>query len=130
MCASDVVITLTSRNTPVLPSDIDGGSSDVHGIHQVTVSPSTFGCGDVGPQDVVLTVIDVCQNAASDICSVTVEYRDTPDTYYGDTITARHILDIASLDNGTLGAIQVQDNAGIIKALKDTVPNDILRNFP
>jgi len=58
------------------PSDIDGGSTDDCDSINLSVTPKTFTCDDVGtPQMVTLTVDDGSGNI--DICTTTVTVEDT-----------------------------------------------------
>ncbi|MDT0554382.1 HYR domain-containing protein [Patiriisocius hiemis] len=59
----------------IVPSDVDGGSSDACGIDTLTVDIDTFDCSNVGANDVVLTVTDV--NGNSSTCTATVTVEDT-----------------------------------------------------
>ena len=75
---NNITVTLDGTGNYVLDSDdiddIGAGSSDACGIASMTVSPNSFTCGEIGDNDVTLTVTDVNGNSSS--CSnatVTVE---------------------------------------------------------
>lgn len=57
------------------PSAINSGSFDVCGIISYNVSPSTFTCANVGPNNVTLTVNDVNGNSSS--CTSVITVMDT-----------------------------------------------------
>ncbi|MCF6212531.1 MAG: HYR domain-containing protein [Flavobacteriaceae bacterium] len=56
----------------VTPTDVDGGSYDNCGIQSMSVSPSTFVCGDQGNHTVTLTVTDNSGNVSTATTIVTV----------------------------------------------------------
>ena len=71
----DVTVQLSGTGIGTLSvGQVDAGSSDACGIDEVNLSVSTFGCGDVGDNIVVLTVTDV--NGNSGFCSATVTVED------------------------------------------------------
>ncbi len=53
---------------------IDGGSTDNCSIASLTATPNTFTCADVGPNAVVLTVMD--DDGNTDFCTATVTVED------------------------------------------------------
>jgi len=61
-------------NATISGSDIDDNSSDACGIASRVASKSSFGCGDVGANTVVLTVTDNHGNSST--CSATVTVVD------------------------------------------------------
>ncbi len=71
-----------------IPGDaMDNGSSDACGIYEITVSPNTFGCGNVGvPVPVIQTVEDVNGNMATCNAMVTV-YDTVPPTMICRNVT-------------------------------------------
>lgn len=56
----------------ILASDIENGSSDNCAISDISVSPGSFSCSDVGSQTVTLTVSDASGNTGTCTASVTV----------------------------------------------------------
>jgi gliding motility-associated-like protein len=58
----------------ITAADIDNGSSDACGIDTMFVSPSVFGCANVGNNNVVLTVVDGSGNTST--CNATVTVVD------------------------------------------------------
>ncbi|MCK4854996.1 MAG: hypothetical protein KAT31_12055, partial [Bacteroidales bacterium] len=63
-----------SGNATITGADIDNGSNDACGIQSMTVSPNTFNCGDVGPNNVTLMVTDV--NGLVNTCDAIVTIED------------------------------------------------------
>jgi len=71
----DVTVFLDESGSVILsPQQVDGGSSDNCSIHSMTVTPPIFGCGDIGPNQVVLTVMD--PSFQIDQCTATVTVLD------------------------------------------------------
>jgi hypothetical protein len=68
----------------ILPTDVDGGSTDNCGIDTITVSQVTFDCDDVGENTVTLTVTDFSGNSATCTAIVTVEDTVAPDALCQD----------------------------------------------
>jgi hypothetical protein len=56
----------------ITADDIDNGSTDESGIASREVSPSDFGCSDIGPNEVILSVTDTSGNSAQCTSTVTV----------------------------------------------------------
>jgi hypothetical protein len=69
----------------ITATQINNASYDNCGIASMSVSPSTFGCSNLGLNEVTLTVIDVNGNVATATATVTVENPITLD-YTGTTI--------------------------------------------
>jgi len=63
-----------SGTVTISASAVDGGSTDDSGIVLMTVTPDTFGCSDVGPNSVTLTVEDA--EGETDSCVATVSVVD------------------------------------------------------
>jgi uncharacterized protein YrzB (UPF0473 family) len=63
----------------ILPTDVDGGSTDACGIVTYELDIDTFTCADVGDNPVVLTVTDANGNMSSCTAIVTVEDNIAPD---------------------------------------------------
>jgi PKD repeat protein len=72
----DITVQLDATgNTTITAADVDGGSFDNCGIASLSVSQTSFDCGDVGANTVTLTVTDV--NGNSSQCTATVTVEDT-----------------------------------------------------
>ncbi|MEL6251988.1 MAG: HYR domain-containing protein [Bacteroidota bacterium] len=65
-----------SGNASITAAQVDGGSTDPCGIASITVSPETFTCGDVGVNQVTLTVTDVNGNVATGTAAVTLPFPE------------------------------------------------------
>ncbi|WP_242120696.1 T9SS type A sorting domain-containing protein [Aestuariivivens sediminicola] len=62
----------------ITASQIDNGSSDNCGIKSLEVDKTSFGCADVGPNTVILTVTDENDNVSTITSTVTVEDNISP----------------------------------------------------
>jgi hypothetical protein len=96
----------------VFPDDVNDGSTDVCGINNVVFSSNpaneniqfselTFGCNDVGGQEVVLMVFDNSGNMSSCTATVTVE-DEVPPVAICQNVTVQ-------LDNAGSGSISAAD---------------------
>ena len=87
ICNNNVVVSLGSNGTAVLqPGDIDLGSTDNCTIDSMVLSPAAFDCGDIGNNEVVLTVTDNYGNTNS--CTVVVEVTVGANVGFSLTTTA------------------------------------------
>lgn len=76
--AKNLSITLTNANpVNITASQLDNGSNDACGIKSITISKSSFGCNDVGANNVILTVTDNNNNVSTATAVVTVIATDT-----------------------------------------------------
>jgi hypothetical protein len=101
LCTNFTVDLNTAGSASISTTDIDNGSSDNCVTVSLSVSPSTFGCSDVGDNTVVLTVTDGSNNTAS--CNAVVTVNDvTPPIALCQTTTV-------SLDVNGVGSITAQD---------------------
>lgn len=104
-------------NASMLPTDIDGGSSDNCGIDSLSLDRNSFTCSDLGTNTVNLTAFDFSGNSAS--CSATVTVIDTiaPQVICSDiTIPLSDTIVSISpedIDNGSF------DNCGIANLILD-----------
>lgn len=79
LCRSAAVVLDSQGRASLTPGDVDNGSFDNCGAITMAVSPSSFGCEDVGEQTVTLTVTDAAGNRSA--CEATVTVRNnTPPT--------------------------------------------------
>ncbi|MCR9098419.1 MAG: right-handed parallel beta-helix repeat-containing protein [bacterium] len=76
----DITVQLDANgNASITANDIDDGSTDACGIQQLSLSPTEFGCAQVGNNNTVtLTVTDNNGNTASCSADVTVEDNIAP----------------------------------------------------
>jgi rhamnogalacturonan endolyase len=71
--AAGLQVRLLNGTRTIDAADIDYGSTDDCGIASMRISPSTFTCANVGPNEVTLTVTDKAGNVATQ--KVTVEVQ-------------------------------------------------------
>ena len=109
----DITIQLDAfGGASIVANDIDNGSSDNCSSVNLSASVTTFGCGDVGVNNVILTVTDASSNNASCTAVVTVEDTLPPVAVCQDfTLTVNTsgsaTLDPSDIDNNST------DNCGI-----------------
>tara|TARA_R110002096_G_scaffold126532_3_gene273614 strand:+ start:38871 stop:45752 length:6882 start_codon:yes stop_codon:yes gene_type:complete len=69
----DIVVGLGSNGlADITAADIDNGSGDATGIASMTIDNSSFSCGNIGANTVVLTVVDNSGNSSTCVATVTV----------------------------------------------------------
>jgi large repetitive protein len=103
-------------------SDVNGGSYDPDGtITTMSVSPNTFNCSQIGPNQVILTVTD--NEGKSSTCNATVTVEDkTPPVM----ICRNYSVYLDALGNGTLTAADLNNgssdncSAGLLMYLSKT----------
>ncbi|MCZ4320341.1 hypothetical protein O4H26_15230, partial [Aequorivita viscosa] len=78
VCQNITVQLDATGNVTIAAADLDGGSSDVCGIASLSVSPSSFTCANVGPNNVTLSVTDLNGNTSTCTAIVTVEDNIAP----------------------------------------------------
>ncbi|MEO7309645.1 MAG: LamG-like jellyroll fold domain-containing protein [Chitinophagaceae bacterium] len=69
----NIIVTLVNGTASITVSQIDAGSKDNCGIRSMSISPSTFICGNYGDNTVTLTVVDIYGNVGSKTATVTVK---------------------------------------------------------
>jgi hypothetical protein len=112
LCA-DITVTLDAAGTAAITTaDIDGGSADEREVFTLSASKTSFGCADLGPKAVTLTVTDSSGNTASCVATVTVVDSTAP-TVLCQAVT----LSLNGTGNATLTGAQMDagssDNCGI-----------------
>ncbi len=70
--AKNVTVTLANGGASVTAAMVNNGSYDNCGIASLSVSPSTFNCGNIGNNTVTLTVTDVNGNVSTTTSTVNV----------------------------------------------------------
>ncbi len=70
--AQNVTVTLVNAGASVTAAMVNNGSYDNCGIANLSVSPSTFNCGNIGNNQVTLTVTDVNGNVSTTTATVNV----------------------------------------------------------
>lgn len=77
--ASNITVALAANGiATITAADIDNGSSDNCDTISFALSKSSFGCADVGDNEVVLRVKDAFGNSATATATVTVEDKRAP----------------------------------------------------
>jgi hypothetical protein len=82
--------------------DINNGSTDACGIASMTVTPASFGCGNIGANTVTLTVTDVNGNVSTTTAVVTVvdDKGPVPTVTTLPTITGQCYATVLTLKKG------------------------------
>ncbi len=97
----DISVSLDDNGmASIAPSDIDNGSRP--GITSRSASPTTFGCNDIGPNTVTLTVTNVIGTAS---CTANVQITNTPTAICTD-------ITVSLDDNGMATIVASEVNAG------------------
>ncbi|GAB4252746.1 MAG: hypothetical protein Kow0027_17640 [Saprospiraceae bacterium] len=105
-CKNHSVALDANGQATITAADVNDGSSDKCGIGNMSVSPSSFGCANTGPNTVTLTVSDAQGNTATCSASVTVQ-DNTPPTALCQNFTTdldpdgTYTLAPSSIDNGS-----------------------------
>jgi hypothetical protein len=114
----DITLALSAAGSATLSAAaIDNGSFDLcSGIMTMSVSPSSFNCSSVGPNTVVLSVMDSAGNTATGTAVVTVEDVTAPNAVAQNATVYLNAAGIATLsasmiDNGST------DGCGVISSL-------------
>jgi len=116
----DITVQLdASGMATILAGDVDGGSTDNCAIASSSININSFDCGDVGPNNVVMTVTDASGNSSNCTAIVTVEDSILPEAICQDItvqLNASGMVQIsaAAVDGGST------DSCGI-----DTISIDI-----
>ena len=104
----DITIQLDAAgNATITGADIDNGSSDACGIQSITASPNTFTCGDVGLNNVTLTVTDV--NGLVNTCAAIVTVEDNSDPV---AICRDITVQLDATGNATITAADINNGSG------------------
>ncbi|GAA3583774.1 LamG-like jellyroll fold domain-containing protein [Snuella lapsa] len=103
-----ITATLSANGTVNIAAlDLDNGSTDNCGIANMTVSPNSFNCDDVGDNTVTFTVFDDTGLSDSCIATVTVVDNTKPTMQCNnyvvviDAITREATIDASDIDNGS-----------------------------
>jgi hypothetical protein len=113
VCQNITVYLDGAGNASIVPSDIDGGSTDNIGIESMTASLTDFTCANIGPNSSTLTVYDAV--GLNDDCVAIVTVIDT----ISPTIVCQNItVYLNGTGNATIAASDVDagstDNCGAI----------------
>ncbi|RLG29660.1 hypothetical protein DRO03_06690, partial [Methanosarcinales archaeon] len=111
----DITVQLDEFGAVSITADqIDNGSNDACGIADLSVTPNTFDCTNIGANTVILTVIDVNGNSTTCESTVTVEDNIAPIALCQDItaqldINGEVIISGADVDNGSNDACGIAD---------------------
>jgi hypothetical protein len=115
--AKDIIIQLNANgNATINTNDINDGSFDPCGIQSYALNNTSFNCGNVGVNEVILTVTDNNGNVSTATANVTVEDNIAPEAIAQDITIQLDVNGVASIvpsdvDNGS------NDACGITLAL-------------
>jgi DICT domain-containing protein len=104
----DVTVQLDASGNGALSAEqVDGGSGDGCSLSGLSLSQTSFDCGDVGSQIVTLTATDVNGNSSTCTSTVTVEDNIAPEALCEDVT-----VQLDASGNGALSAEQVDGGSG------------------
>lgn len=109
---NDITVYLDANGQATITAgDIHGSSSDNCAVDTFFIDVNSFGCADLGPNAVTVTVIDV--NGNSSTCTGTVTVVDT----IAPSITCPADLTVACLgDVSAPGSVTSNDNCGVVSS--------------
>ncbi|MEO1259218.1 MAG: T9SS type A sorting domain-containing protein [Bacteroidota bacterium] len=118
----DITVEIGNNGTAdIQPEDINNGSSDNCAIASMTVDVSSFGCDNLGQQEVTLTVVDEAGNSSSGSAVVTVMDMTAPEISVqnitisldenGQAMITPDMLDDGSFDNCGIAAMSIDMNS-------------------
>ncbi|HHG83256.1 MAG TPA: HYR domain-containing protein, partial [Bacteroidetes bacterium] len=93
-------------NANLSPGMVNNGSSDACGISAIMVSPTTFTCAEVGPNNVTLTATD--NNGNMSTCTATVTVLDTISPL---AVCQNVTIQLAASGNAALAAAMVNNGS-------------------
>jgi hypothetical protein len=70
---ANIEVELQNGTRTVQASEVDNGSTDNCRVASISISPSTFTCANIGPNQVTLTVTDPSGNVSTAVATVTVK---------------------------------------------------------
>jgi gliding motility-associated-like protein len=98
-------------NATILPSDIDGGSYDNAGPVTLAASQTSFGCNNIGPNNVTLIVTDGANNQSLCIAVVTVLDNIAPAAICQSITVSLDNNGVATITGVMIGGLST-DNCG------------------
>ncbi len=105
---NDITINLdASNNASITANDINNNSTDNCGIDSISVNPNTFTSENLGDNNVILTVTDLCGNTNTCNAIVTVNSTISIEDY--------RILKFDLYPNPTTGKINIESDTSIFK---------------
>ncbi len=104
---TNIIVQLDAMGVATIDSNaVNDGSSDNCGIQEITVSPSSFTCSNVGAVAVTQTVLDIYGNTSTCTAIVTVEDIIDP-----TAICMAHTVILDASGAGSLVAADINDNS-------------------
>jgi PKD repeat protein len=119
LCKNSTAYLNGSGQVSIQATNVDNGSTAPAGIASLSITPNTFNCTQIGPQQVTLTVTD--NNGATATCTATVNVLDT----IKPIVVCKNISLV--LSNGTASLLPTDidngssDNCGIAQLSASTL---------
>ena len=112
---TNITVNLNANGLVFLTAaQVDGGSYDnCGGALTRSIDEGLFGCGDIGPNDVTLTVVDACGNTNSCVAIVTVQDVRPPTITAPANLTVNADAGQCSASHVALGTPTASDNCGV-----------------
>lgn len=128
----DITVQLDATGSAsITAADVDNGSYDAGGGVSLSVSPTSFDCGNVGPNTVILTVTDDYGSVSTATAIVTVEDNlppnvqsndsgtiTPPDTPISFTATAEDNCAVASVEITSYDCYKIKKDGSILNKKK------------
>jgi gliding motility-associated-like protein len=111
ICQNITVYLDAFGNATILPSDIDGGSYDNAGPVTLTASQTSFGCNNLGTNNVTLIVTDGANNQTLCIAEVTVLDNIAPTAICQSITVSLDNNGVATITSAMIGFMST-DNCG------------------
>ncbi|MCE4567097.1 hypothetical protein INQ51_22455, partial [Maribellus sp. CM-23] len=132
---NNITIQLGSNGmASITADDLNGGSTDNCGIDTVFISQYDFTCGDLGTNEVTLTVVDNCGNTSTCTAEVTVEAGEV-DCGQERIIAQPDVLTLVvcpgGIVNGSINLLTNDEGIGTsgITMSADNIPDNVQVNL-
>ncbi|MFV0269605.1 MAG: gliding motility-associated C-terminal domain-containing protein, partial [Draconibacterium sp.] len=132
---NNITIQLGSNGmASITVDDLNGGSTDNCGIDTVFISQYDFVCGDLGTNEVTLTVFDNCGNTSTCTAEVTVEAGDV-DCGQEKLIAQPDVLTLVvcpgGIVNGSINLLTNDEGIGTsgVTLSADNIPDNVQVNL-
>ena len=102
ICQNVTVQLDANGNGSITANEVDNGSNDACGIGNLSVSPNTFDCDNVGANNVTLTVTDNNSNTSTCTATVTVEDNVAPNAVCQNITVQLDATGYASIHSGSI----------------------------
>ncbi|MBI2927593.1 MAG: HYR domain-containing protein, partial [Verrucomicrobia bacterium] len=124
-CANLTVQLDATGTASITAADVNAGSSDACGLQNLSVTPNTFTCADLGPNPVTLTVTDNNGNVSTCTAIVTVEDSIAPTIACPPSVVVNTDPNQCYATGVALGTPTTDDNCAVA-----SVTNDAPLEFP